>query len=319
MDGYIAAKRRIFAGQGAGAAAIIGVDDAICRDIADELRRDGTARVVPISVTEPAPGGVYVEDGWLIDATGERPERVLDLAEAERLPGSHNWQNAAAAYAAARALGIEREVATAAIRSFPGLAHRQELVGDDRRGALHQRFEGDQRRRDRKGAGLLRRDLLDPRRAAQGRRHQLADRVFPARAARLSDRRRDRGIRGDARRCGAVHPLRRSCDRARRRAASRRSATACRGRSCCCRRPAPPTTSSRISRCAATRSASLSPGCRAEQPEAAMMFARIDQRPIARWWWTVDRWTLAALIAADGLRHRDEHGGEPAGRRAARL
>jgi hypothetical protein len=28
-----------------------------------------------------------------------------------------------------------------------------------------------------------------------------------------------------------------------------------------------------------------------------MMFARIDQRPVARWWWTVDRWTLGALVA----------------------
>jgi cell division protein FtsW len=28
-----------------------------------------------------------------------------------------------------------------------------------------------------------------------------------------------------------------------------------------------------------------------------MRFARIDQRPIARWWWTVDRWTLAALLS----------------------
>jgi cell division protein FtsW len=26
------------------------------------------------------------------------------------------------------------------------------------------------------------------------------------------------------------------------------------------------------------------------------MFARIDRRPIARWWWTVDRWTLGGLI-----------------------
>ncbi len=26
-----------------------------------------------------------------------------------------------------------------------------------------------------------------------------------------------------------------------------------------------------------------------------MMFTRIDQRPIARWWWTVDRWSLGAL------------------------
>jgi cell division protein FtsW len=26
-----------------------------------------------------------------------------------------------------------------------------------------------------------------------------------------------------------------------------------------------------------------------------MKFARIDQRPVARWWWTVDRWSFAAL------------------------
>jgi UDP-N-acetylmuramoylalanine--D-glutamate ligase len=127
MDSYIAAKRRIFAGQGTGGVAVIGIDDPICRSIADELRA-GAARIVPISIAEPAPGGVYVESGWLIDATGARPLRVLPLAEAERLPGSHNWQNAAAAYAVARALGIAGEVAAAAIRSFTGLVHRQELV-----------------------------------------------------------------------------------------------------------------------------------------------------------------------------------------------
>ena len=26
-----------------------------------------------------------------------------------------------------------------------------------------------------------------------------------------------------------------------------------------------------------------------------MRFARIDQSPVARWWWTIDRWSLAAL------------------------
>jgi UDP-N-acetylmuramoylalanine--D-glutamate ligase len=127
MDGYIAAKRRIFARQRAGAVAIIGIDDAICRNIAEELRA-GPARVVPISVTQPAPGGVYVNRGHLIDATEGGTLPVLDLAEAERLPGVHNWQNAAAAYAAARAAGVEPEVAAGAIRSFAGLAHRQELV-----------------------------------------------------------------------------------------------------------------------------------------------------------------------------------------------
>jgi UDP-N-acetylmuramoylalanine--D-glutamate ligase len=128
MDGYIAAKRRIFARQGARATAVVGIDDAICADIAKQLQRDAHVRVVPISVSAQPAGGVYAEAGWLIDATGPRAVRVLDLSEATCLPGSHNWQNAAAAYAAARALGVAAEPAVAAIRSFPGLAHRQELV-----------------------------------------------------------------------------------------------------------------------------------------------------------------------------------------------
>src|SRR5439155_14494100 len=128
MDEYIAAKRRIFAGQKPGGAAIIGIDDEICRDICGELRRGQPARIIPISVWEAATGGVYVESGWLVDAMNGPATRVLELASAERLPGSHNWQNAAAVYAAARSAGIAAEAATAAICSFPGLAHRQELV-----------------------------------------------------------------------------------------------------------------------------------------------------------------------------------------------
>src|SRR5258707_11932115 len=129
MEGYVVAKRHIFARQNKAATAIVGVDDAICRDLCDELRRTGPARVVPISVLQPVSGGVYVDQGWLVDAMGGQPVRVLDLGLAERLPGAHNWQNAAAAYAAARVSGVDTAAATAAICSFPGLAHRQELVG----------------------------------------------------------------------------------------------------------------------------------------------------------------------------------------------
>jgi cell division protein FtsW len=32
-----------------------------------------------------------------------------------------------------------------------------------------------------------------------------------------------------------------------------------------------------------------------------MSFARVDRSPIAQWWWTVDRWTLAALLALIGF------------------
>ncbi len=84
MAGYIAAKKRIFAGQDEASTVVIGIDDEICRDIAEALRRHGKARVVPISVTEKAPGGVYVESGWLVDALDGRPERVFAVAGSAR-------------------------------------------------------------------------------------------------------------------------------------------------------------------------------------------------------------------------------------------
>jgi UDP-N-acetylmuramoylalanine--D-glutamate ligase len=62
----------------------------------------------------------------LRDAEG----KIVDLAEAPALPGPHNAQNAAAAAALATALGVPRARIAAGIRSFPGLAHRQEMVGE---------------------------------------------------------------------------------------------------------------------------------------------------------------------------------------------
>jgi UDP-N-acetylmuramoylalanine--D-glutamate ligase len=128
MDGYIAAKRRIFRGQTERQAAIVGVDDEICRGIHDALARDGRQTVVPISAERRVAGGVYVADGILTDDTKGAAVPVIEMAGLARLPGIHNWQNAAAAYAAVRQLGIAGEVAAEALKSFPGLAHRQELI-----------------------------------------------------------------------------------------------------------------------------------------------------------------------------------------------
>jgi UDP-N-acetylmuramoylalanine--D-glutamate ligase len=127
MDGYIAAKERIFAGQTAHQAAVIGLDDDICKRIADKLATGGR-RVVPISAEHMASGGVYVAGTNLIDDIERQQAAVLNLASLPRLPGRHNWQNAAAAFAAARCLGVSANVAARGIASFPGLAHRQELI-----------------------------------------------------------------------------------------------------------------------------------------------------------------------------------------------
>ena len=128
MDGYISAKRRIFAHQRPPRTAIIGVDDPHCQKLCDELKADGLHCVVPISVTRALPGGVYVQDGILIDATGAGVSTGADLRAIARLPGAHNWQNAAAATAAALSQGISANVIAAGLTTFPGLKHRQELV-----------------------------------------------------------------------------------------------------------------------------------------------------------------------------------------------
>jgi UDP-N-acetylmuramoylalanine--D-glutamate ligase len=128
MDGYVAAKERIFEHQRHPRTAVIGVDDEICAKIYDALRRDGIHQTIPVSVKGAVPGGVYVDDGWLTDSTGASPVRILNLRELARLPGEHNWQNAAAAAAAARSQGISVADIASGIRTFAGLAHRQELV-----------------------------------------------------------------------------------------------------------------------------------------------------------------------------------------------
>ena len=80
-----------------------------------------------------------------------------DLPAEPLLRGRHNRENAAAATAAARAAGIGDEHIGDALRSFAGVAHRLELVVGDRRRALRQRLEGDERRRRDQGARGLRR------------------------------------------------------------------------------------------------------------------------------------------------------------------
>ncbi len=130
MDGYVTAKARIFEGQSVGQTAIVGVDDDHSRLIYDPLRARRVGGVVPIAVGRPVPGGVYVLDGELIDDVTGGSAGGLDLRDLPRLPGSHNWQNAAAAYAACRAVGIAPGIIAAAIATFPGLPHRMERVAE---------------------------------------------------------------------------------------------------------------------------------------------------------------------------------------------
>ncbi len=67
-----------------------------------------------------------------VPGQGRRVEFSADdpLPAEPRIPGAHNLENAAAATAAARAAGVRDEQIAEALRTFPGVPHRLEEVGE---------------------------------------------------------------------------------------------------------------------------------------------------------------------------------------------
>jgi len=130
MDGYVEAKKRILMNQRPRDVAVIGIDDPVTQAIAMGGKRPGLARVVQISSEFGLARGVSAVDGHLFDSTGGLAIKVGNLAEVQALPGRHNFQNAAAAYAVCLALGVAPSRIMEGMRSFPGLAHRMEMVGE---------------------------------------------------------------------------------------------------------------------------------------------------------------------------------------------
>ncbi|WP_299499324.1 UDP-N-acetylmuramoyl-L-alanine--D-glutamate ligase [uncultured Roseobacter sp.] len=133
MGGYFAAKRRLFA-EGGPDRAIIGVDEAEGRFLAGQLA-EGRAddRVIRVSVAEKLTGPgwqVFARKGFLSEYRKGKQAASIDLRGVPGLPGAHNHQNACAAYAACRALGLAPKVIEAAFHSFAGLPHRSQLIGE---------------------------------------------------------------------------------------------------------------------------------------------------------------------------------------------
>ncbi len=128
MEAYLQAKLRVFANQTSTQTAIINIDDEKLEEVYTQLRARNNRKIMPISNTSVLTQGAYVCDGKLFYADGNA-EPIVDLTKASALEGAHNWQNAMAATAAARAGGISNEVIAFALLNFSGLAHRMQIVG----------------------------------------------------------------------------------------------------------------------------------------------------------------------------------------------
>jgi UDP-N-acetylmuramoylalanine--D-glutamate ligase len=133
LEEYETAKYRLWETQRAGDWAVFGADDpGAVRSVAGIA-----ASPIPFTLgTPPAGPGVWVEDrdGEEIvrmrhPGTRNLEPEILFGAAAVPLPGRHNLTNAMAAAAAARRHGAPPEAIERALRSFRGLPHRLQLVG----------------------------------------------------------------------------------------------------------------------------------------------------------------------------------------------
>ncbi|MGA0613608.1 UDP-N-acetylmuramoyl-L-alanine--D-glutamate ligase [Paracoccus sp. KR1-242] len=131
--GYFAAKRRLFA-EGGPDRAVIGVDEAEGRYLANQLGMgQADVRVIRVSSGQKLEGfgwSVFARKGFLSEYRKGRQVASIDLREVTGLPGEHNHQNACAAYAAARSVGIAPREIERAFHSFAGLPHRSQTVAE---------------------------------------------------------------------------------------------------------------------------------------------------------------------------------------------
>lgn len=133
MGGYFAAKRRLFA-EGGPDRAVIGIDEREGRYLANQLAEGPQDdRVIRISSGQKLEGfgwAVFARKGFLAEWRKGRQVASIDLRGVSGLPGAHNHQNACAAYAACRSLGVAPKLIEQAFHSFLGLPHRSQMVGE---------------------------------------------------------------------------------------------------------------------------------------------------------------------------------------------
>ena len=122
---YVDLKRNILRYQDADGLAILNADDETSR----EFRADVRGRLAEVSLAGPVAGdGAWLEGEAIVLRWGGAAETVAGTADL-RMRGRHNVANAVLATAIAGAMGLPGEAVATALRTFPGLPHRLQVVG----------------------------------------------------------------------------------------------------------------------------------------------------------------------------------------------
>ena len=120
MENYVFLKAKLLKNCSEAEYAVLNYDDSTVRSFAERTK----ARTVFFSVRERVKGASF-ENGALYF----KDEKIVEAREL-LIGGLHNIQNALAAIAAAKIMGVETQSIVAALTTFKGVRHRIELVGE---------------------------------------------------------------------------------------------------------------------------------------------------------------------------------------------
>src|SRR5512134_2165211 len=119
---YAETKMELFRNQGATDSAVVNADDPEIAHRADRIR----AEKVPFSLVRPLSQGACLSGEEMVYRNGVREERYP--RSLLRIRGTQNVENALAAIAAARRIGVPPDAVREALAAFRGLPHRVEFV-----------------------------------------------------------------------------------------------------------------------------------------------------------------------------------------------
>lgn len=125
MEGYTAAKARIFANQDPGDYTVLNYDDPLTAGLGGETG----GRTVFFSRLRELETGVFVKSGKIVTKIDGTEEVICGVKEIG-IPGAHNLENALAAVAATKAAGVGNAAIAGVLKEFKGVSHRLEFVAE---------------------------------------------------------------------------------------------------------------------------------------------------------------------------------------------
>ncbi|HEU5451641.1 MAG TPA: UDP-N-acetylmuramoyl-L-alanine--D-glutamate ligase [Terriglobales bacterium] len=125
MEGYIAAKARIFENQTSSDYAILNADDETCARLGKGLK----AQVRWFSRKREVEQGAFVRGDKIVHRDGDGEQEIMPVAEIP-LKGAHNLENVLAAACVGMIIPCEPHRIRSAVKEFKAVEHRLEFVAN---------------------------------------------------------------------------------------------------------------------------------------------------------------------------------------------